>query len=168
MVSLEAHRPKEVSQAVTLPALGISRMESNRWQQLGYTQEEVGHALGVAQNTVSDNENIIGSDIAFTPPDLRVQISESEHPKITERLESGEDLATIAADYKVTPQRVGQIAKGEKKKQKHAEAKAEGRTQRPSLISKSSGESQPTRRFSHYLASNGSFRIVLIKRDRHR
>jgi len=49
----------------------------SKLRKLGYTQEEVGHALGVARNTVSDNENIVGSDIAFTPPDLRVQISES-------------------------------------------------------------------------------------------
>lgn len=94
----------------------------------GKTQQEVADEVGVAQNTISDWENvsIIGNespDNAYIqetgpPPDNRVTIPREHHAIILDRLESGETQAQLAADYQVTQQRIAQIARREKKKRK--------------------------------------------------
>jgi len=79
---------------------------------MGKTQAEAAALVGVAQPTLAawESESNISSDNAFIP-DVRVSVPRSEYGAIYERHEAGETNAQIAADYKITQQRVGQIAR---------------------------------------------------------
>ena len=72
--------------------------------------------MGVTQKTIDlweggDDESISNSTNVFVPPGLRVSIPRVEQPRIYERVNKGETQARVAADYKVTGQRIGQIVK---------------------------------------------------------
>lgn len=88
----------------------------------GFTQAEASEATGVPEGTIAwweadakpkgkrDDESIIGPKNAFIP-DQRVSLPASAKPVIAERIAKGETKAQVAADFGVTQQRVGQVAK---------------------------------------------------------
>lgn len=78
-------------------------------RQQGMTQQQVADTLGVSQKTVDNWEGQRISSSSNPLPDLRVSIPKQQYPAIAERRESGETLAAIAADYQVTPERIGQV-----------------------------------------------------------
>jgi len=78
----------------------------------GKTQEETAAIVGVDQSTVSDwetEESVMGGHNAFIAPDLRYSIPQGQYEVIHRRHSEGETEVSIAADYKVTPQRIGQV-----------------------------------------------------------
>lgn len=80
----------------------------------GRTQQQIAAAIGVSQATVSnweaeaEDQSVINTDKALAT-DLRVSIPKVKHKEIVERREAGEPLKQIAADFKVSPERIGQI-----------------------------------------------------------
>jgi transcriptional regulator len=80
-------------------------------REYGFTQQEVADTLGTTQKTIDnkEGESISNSTNTFNAPDLRISVPRKDYSKIHERIKSGETRNNIAADYKVTPQRVGQI-----------------------------------------------------------
>ena len=83
-------------------------------REQGKTQEETADVLGVSQQTIGhwerDESNTnIGN--AFLPPDLRVSVPKKEYTRIFDRKKQGETQKSIAADYKITRQRIGQIVR---------------------------------------------------------
>ncbi|NLX42134.1 MAG: helix-turn-helix domain-containing protein [Chloroflexi bacterium] len=90
----------------------VEREAALTLRSLGKTQAEAAEAVGVARNTVSDWErgNNVETDNASIP-DQRVSVPKAEHEAIHERHEAGETLAQIAADYHITRERAGQIAR---------------------------------------------------------
>lgn len=78
------------------------------------TQAQVASETGVPQQTISRIEK---GDTSFTHlgnaciPDCRVSIPKQEHEQIFKRIKAGEAQRQIAADYKVSQQRVSQIVK---------------------------------------------------------
>jgi N6-adenosine-specific RNA methylase IME4/DNA-binding XRE family transcriptional regulator len=84
-------------------------------RKTGKTQEEAARIVSVAQSTIAEWEtniaNNIGTDNACKPPDLRQSIPKSEHKRIYERIKSGENQEQVAADYKISHQRISQIAR---------------------------------------------------------
>ena len=91
-----------------------------------FSQKQVAKLTGYSQQLISQVEKLEGIEsdtrtgITF---DLRVQIPQIEYAKIWERTKK-EPLNRIAADYKVTPQRIRQIA-SKHEKVKSREAKLE-------------------------------------------
>lgn len=84
-----------------------------RLRQAGRTQGQAAAYIGVPRETAKGWEADGGSDgesANASVPDLRVAVPRSEHPRIAERLDAGEPRDQVAADYGVTPRRVGQIA----------------------------------------------------------
>lgn len=76
-------------------------------------QEEVARIVGVTQKTISEWENrtnIPGYN-ASAIPDLRISVPTSERKTIYKRVKIGEAQKQVAADYKISPRRVGQIVK---------------------------------------------------------
>lgn len=88
----------------------------------GKTQEEAGAITGVPQRTISHwkQETATNSQIANSclpeVPDQRVSIPKSEHKNIYSRSQGGETHEKIAADYKVTRQRISKIVQQVKKR----------------------------------------------------
>jgi len=82
----------------------------------GMDQADIGAALGVAQNTVSDWLGVsnIGGDKAYA--DNRVKVPKEWQGLIFDRVESGEPQSHVAADYGVSRVRVSQICKAEHKR----------------------------------------------------
>jgi len=83
------------------------RREAKRLRGEGKCQKAAAQLVGIGRSTLSNWESNVRSDITF--PDLRVSVPELERPKIHQRIKAGESRARIAADYKITKQRVGQI-----------------------------------------------------------
>ena len=81
------------------------------------SQEQVARLMGVDQRTIGrwQGKEPDGSDRQMPnasipgPPDLRISVPKAEQPRIYDRVKRGESRASIAADYKVTPRRIGQI-----------------------------------------------------------
>ncbi len=70
--------------------------------QDGMTQVEIGKALGVSQPLIAKwAETIITRSNGFRP-DNRVKIPKGEREVIAQRIDEGESLAQVAADYNVT------------------------------------------------------------------
>lgn len=70
--------------------------------QDGMTQAEIGYALGVSQPLIAKwAETIITRNNGFRP-DNRVKIPKGAHEVIAKRIDDGESLAQVAADYNVT------------------------------------------------------------------
>lgn len=94
-------------------------------RQQGWTQERVAETFGVGRSTVSDWESDepasnVGADIACAAPDWRVRVPHDEHAVIAGRHDSGESQEAIAADYKVSRQRISQIITKASKQNGHA------------------------------------------------
>lgn len=70
--------------------------------QDGMTQAQIGEALGVAQQTISLwTETFTNAGKGFRP-DNRVKIPKGAREDIAQRIDAGESLAQVAADYNVT------------------------------------------------------------------
>ena len=70
--------------------------------QDGMTQAEIGEALGVPRPTIARwVETNVQSNNGFRP-DNRVKIPKGEHQVIAQRIDDGDSLAQVAADYNVT------------------------------------------------------------------
>jgi len=105
----------------------------------GWTQQRVAMELGVSQSTIAEWEtdasgSTIDIDSASLTPDLRVKIPWSERAVIYERHRAGERQADIAADYKVSRVRVGQVVAkvaAERTAERDRSADVEGITETP-------------------------------------
>jgi N6-adenosine-specific RNA methylase IME4/DNA-binding XRE family transcriptional regulator len=80
----------------------------------GWTQQAVADFVGVPRQTLSDwEENASNADDGNSGnaclPDLRISIPRSEHATIAARAGAGETHEAIAADYRVSRQRISQI-----------------------------------------------------------
>ncbi|GAH85230.1 unnamed protein product, partial [marine sediment metagenome] len=88
----------------------------------GKTQEEAGAIVGVPQRTISDwkQKKATNSEIANAclpvVPDQRLSIPKAEHKNIYSRAQKGETHEKIAADYKITRQRISKIVQQERKR----------------------------------------------------
>ena len=74
------------------------------------TQAEVAAIVGVSRETIDKWEK--GSNGNFTntsPPDLRYTVSKQDYEKIYELYKDGKSQAEIAANFKISRRRVGQI-----------------------------------------------------------
>jgi len=80
-------------------------------RQTGMSQEKVAGILGVARRTIDEWEGTsnVKDDNTSNPPDLRIKIPKKEKQRIKERVTTGESQGQVAADYKVSQQRVSQI-----------------------------------------------------------
>ena len=81
----------------------------------GLTQQKVAEVTSVPQRTISyweGHENTSNSKIAKTSNlyDLRISVPKKEYETIHERQKLGEPQRKIAADFKISQQRVSQIA----------------------------------------------------------
>jgi site-specific DNA-methyltransferase (adenine-specific) len=87
----------------------------------GKTQQQIGALLGVAQKTVSRwlDENDSHVTKTFI---RRSKVPPKAKPEIAARIEAGEKLAQVGADFGVTEQRIGQIVKAEAKAREAKEA----------------------------------------------
>lgn len=70
--------------------------------QDGMTQAEIGEVLGVSQRTISDWVETFSNAAKGFRPDNRVKIPKGAHEVIAQRIDDGESLAQVAADYNVT------------------------------------------------------------------
>jgi len=82
---------------------------------------EVGKLLGRPQRTISEwtaksTSNGDGA-VACSPTRSSQKIAEKDHPKIAARLKGGATQQQVAADMKVSQQRIAQIVKAETKRQ---------------------------------------------------
>lgn len=77
----------------------------------GMSQEKVAGILGVARQTIDlwEGTSIANPSNTCNPPDLRIKIPKKEKQRIKERVTTGESQSQVAADYKVSQQRVSQI-----------------------------------------------------------
>ncbi len=82
----------------------------------GMSQKKVAGILGVAEGTIARWEAEVKKDTSIlrmkdtsNPPDLRIKIPKKEKQRIKERVTTGESQSQVAADYKVSQQRVSQI-----------------------------------------------------------
>lgn len=88
----------------------------------GQTQAEAAAVVGVGRKTIDDWESGNNGETANASiPDQRVSVPKSERPRIMERVQAGESRRQVAADYKVTERRIGQIVA-------KSSAKQQGRT----------------------------------------
>ena len=91
-------------------------------RQQGKSQKEVAELLDVSHQTISVWENGNNSNIGNTSMlDLRTSIPKEERNRIFERHRSGETQTEIAADYKVSRERIGQIARQVEARQRQPE-----------------------------------------------
>ena len=67
------------------------------------------------------DESKVDSNLTFVP-DLRITVPKEERKQIAKRANE-EPISQIAADYHVTPQRVGQIVQQEKAREAQAQAR---------------------------------------------
>lgn len=70
--------------------------------QDGMTQVEIGKALGVSQQSVAKWAETFTTRSNGFRPDNRVKIPKGEREVIAQRIDEGESLAQVAADYNVT------------------------------------------------------------------
>lgn len=77
------------------------------------SQAEVGQILGVGRKTIDDWESMANTSNGGTAntctPDLRFRIPADHYERIYNRVQAGEPEGQVAADYRVTQQRVSQI-----------------------------------------------------------
>lgn len=86
---------------------------AKRLREAGRSQTQIARLLGVAQQTVSD---WLGSDTTSGKASVSVQIEKEARPAIVARVAAGESRRQVAADYAVTPRRIGQIVEAKPKK----------------------------------------------------
>lgn len=96
----------------------------------GYTQAEAAAAVGVDQSTGSRWEKSDGSNMQSHKAsiDLRLSIPRGGKEAIVERVEAGETQAKVAADFRVSRRRVGQIVQQERKRRENASKVEESRS----------------------------------------
>jgi DNA-binding XRE family transcriptional regulator len=87
----------------------------------GHSQAETAEKFGVTRQAVSLWETENGNDasknstcnpsvpLPESTPDLRIRIPKAEYDEIYDRAMDGDALEAIAADYAVTPRRIGQV-----------------------------------------------------------
>jgi len=81
-------------------------------RKTGKTQQDVADITGVPRPTISKIEKrqaMFKTNNVCEIPDCRVVIRKEEYEKIFKRSEAGETQEQVAADYKTTRQRIGQI-----------------------------------------------------------
>lgn len=107
-------------------ALARAKKVAKALRKEGMTQEQVGTAIGVARRTVSDwlgDDGSFGGDANASPaPDCRVKVPPKERAVILARYLAGETQEQVAADYKVTPRRIGQLIKKERARNERKQA----------------------------------------------
>jgi len=92
------------------------------------SQEKVAGILGVAQQTIDlwEGTSITTTGNTCNPPDLRIKVPKKEKEKIAQRAAAGESQVQIAADYKISQQRISQIAKQTKGKESRKKLEVNG------------------------------------------
>ena len=115
--NLSPEQQREVRQRQRELAIELARS--------GMTQADIGGALGVARQRVSEWIDATTSAESGTSckPDARVKVAPQARAAIADRVESGETQTQIAADYGVTPQAVSKIVQAEKAKREEAQAR---------------------------------------------
>lgn len=93
----------------------------------GMSQEKVAGILGVAQQTIDvwEGASITNDGNTCAPPDLRVKIPKKEKNRIRKRIVAGESQSQVAADYKVSRQRISQIVTQSQKEEDTATKREE-------------------------------------------
>jgi len=82
-----------------------------RSPEVGCTQDEAAGLVGVPRETGRNWENESDGHLANAFADQRLSVPKPYRELIYERRQAGESLVTIAADYHVTGQRIGQIVR---------------------------------------------------------
>lgn len=78
------------------------------------TQKQTAELLGVSRELVKHWETGSNGNVTNTS-DCRMKVAVKEHPKITKRLDDGEKLDQVAADYGVSDRQIRTIATKERK-----------------------------------------------------
>lgn len=131
VVTVHEEHPKALALAMNLNRRNLSPDQRAQLRQAqietaqemsaaGVSQQDIGDALGIAQPTVSAWFSDSTTDKA---KDNRVKIPPKARPEIVARVDDGEPLTQVAADYDVTPGRVSQIVNAEKAKLEEAKAR---------------------------------------------
>lgn len=80
-------------------------------REAGCTQEEAAGLVGVARETARDWEHQSDGGSAKALVDQRLSVPKHARQVIFERRQAGELLSSIAADYHITAERIGQIVR---------------------------------------------------------
>jgi 16S rRNA G966 N2-methylase RsmD/DNA-binding XRE family transcriptional regulator len=93
------------------------KAQSRELRRQGATQQQAAEAAGVHKATVSRWEENGESELQEEEvqhtfaPDLRLRIPPGEREVIHQRVQAGETREQVAADYRVTAQRIGQVVR---------------------------------------------------------
>jgi N6-adenosine-specific RNA methylase IME4/predicted transcriptional regulator len=114
--NLSPEQDSEVRQRKRETANKLRTEDAKKW-----TQKRVAATLGVSQKTVSMwwDTSIIPSNISSKRPDARLKLPRKMRDELVARVEAGDSQTAVAADMKISQQRVSQIVTQAKKKREN-------------------------------------------------
>lgn len=98
------------------------RQLAGELRRQGKSQQETARIVGVDVRTIQRWEEKTSTNTTrshWLTPDLRLSIPRDQHEVIARRAQAGESYSQIAADYKVTKQRIGKIVQMVKTRSQH-------------------------------------------------